>query len=217
MVESKSWDWTKNTDTKWLKPAPEAYCLSERWKEMGFKTILDLGCGLGRHALFFAGRGFQVDAIDLSDDAVQHVRDWAARQRLDIKTQKCDMLHLPFEDGGFDGVVAYNVIYHTDTQGFCATLGELTRVLRSGGELFITLISKNSFSYLNAALTSLIDENTILRNESDTERDVPHFFVSSADIGAYFSGYTLLEPLVEQRVYDTDRSSSHFMLHAVKI
>ncbi|GAB3472465.1 class I SAM-dependent methyltransferase [Kineococcus endophyticus] len=41
--------------------------------------VLDLGCGPGRNALHLAGRGFDVDGIDLSRRAVQWARERAER------------------------------------------------------------------------------------------------------------------------------------------
>ena len=35
--------------------------------------ILDVGCGDGRHALYLAGLGFQVDAFDLSKNAIEKI------------------------------------------------------------------------------------------------------------------------------------------------
>jgi SAM-dependent methyltransferase len=38
------------------------------------KTILDLGCGTGRHDHLLAGHGYQVLGIDLSEEMLQHAR-----------------------------------------------------------------------------------------------------------------------------------------------
>lgn len=36
---------------------------------------LDLACGMGRHTRFLTEKGFEVDAVDISDFAVEQVRD----------------------------------------------------------------------------------------------------------------------------------------------
>jgi SAM-dependent methyltransferase len=41
------------------------------------KSVLDLGCGTGNHALPLARRGYQVLGIDLSQEMLQHARDKA--------------------------------------------------------------------------------------------------------------------------------------------
>ena len=61
----KGWDWEKNNDNYWLTPDNDAYFLAERFQDLGYKDIFDLGVGLGRHSIFFARRGFRVKGIDV--------------------------------------------------------------------------------------------------------------------------------------------------------
>ncbi|OOM74124.1 class I SAM-dependent methyltransferase [Clostridium sp. BL-8] len=215
MIESKAWDWSKNEDDQWLNPSIEAFYLAESWKSKCFNKFLDLGCGLGRHSIFFAQKGYEVTSVDLSEYAVNHVKNWSDKEKLNIKTKVCDMVNLPFENNTFDCVIAYNVIYHTDTQGFLKSLEEIKRVLKSNGELFITLISKNTWSYQRSDQYKCIDSNTILRDEHDTERDVPHFYVDIDDIRKYFSDFDFIKAPVEQTEYsikNTEYCSKHFNL-----
>jgi tellurite methyltransferase len=48
----------------WLEPEPEVRDVVPVLKARGAKTVLDLGCGVGRHALFLAEAGFRVEAIE---------------------------------------------------------------------------------------------------------------------------------------------------------
>ncbi len=215
MIESKAWDWSKNQDNQWLIPSMESCYLSESWKSKGFNKFLDLGCGLGRHSIYFAQKGFEVNSVDLSDYGINHVKEWAEKENLNIKADLCDMINLPFDDDTFDCIMAYNVIYHTDTEGFIKSLKEIKRVLKSKGELFITLISKNTWSYQRADQYKRIDNNTILRNEHDTELDVPHFYVDIEDIKKYFADFDFVQIPVERTEYNmenTEYFSKHFNL-----
>jgi hypothetical protein len=49
MTESKEWDWQKESSPIWLEPCEESYYFCRRWKKAVKRTVLDLGCGLGRH------------------------------------------------------------------------------------------------------------------------------------------------------------------------
>ena len=204
MSITKPWDWTKNTNDKWLNPCMESAFLAERWQSNGLAKFLDLGCGLGRHSVYMAQKGFDVTAADLSDLGVSHLKEWAAKENLAVKTAVCNMLTLPFENSSFDCIMAYNVIYHTDTPGVISALDEIKRVLKPGGELFITFISKGTYSFQHAELFKRIDENTLLRDEDDTERDVPHFYVDIADIRKLFAGWSFIEPPKEMSEYKMD-------------
>lgn len=215
MIESKAWDWSKNGDNYWLVPEIEASYLAESWKSKGFDKFLDLGCGLGRHSIYLAKKGFEVNSIDLSEYGVNHLREWADKEQLNIKAGVSDMLNLPFDNDTFDCIIAYNVIYHTDTEGFIKSLKEIKRVLKQGGELFLTLLSKNTWSFQRAEQYKRIDDNTVLRDEHDTELDVPHFYVDIEDIKKYFLDFDFVKIPVEQTEYNMENTqyfSKHFKL-----
>ena len=72
MIESKALDWSKNEDNYWLIPTIESCYLAEWWKSKDFNKFLDLGCGLGRHSIYFAKKDFEVSSVDLSDYGVNH-------------------------------------------------------------------------------------------------------------------------------------------------
>ena len=57
MVQSKGWDWENANQSAWLKPTEDSYYLWQVWKEKGYSKLLDLGTGLGRHAVHFAKNG----------------------------------------------------------------------------------------------------------------------------------------------------------------
>lgn len=212
---TKPWDWSKNKDGKWLVPCPEAAFLAERWREMGLSRFLDLGCGLGRHSVYMALHGFNTTAVDLSYFGVDNLNKWAAKEGLSIKTRVCNMLSLPFDDDSFDCIMAYNVIYHTDTSGFIRTIEEIQRVLKPGGEVFLTLISKNTWSFQHAESFQRLDANTLLRNEHETEKDVPHFYADIGDINNFFGGWIFADTPREWAEYNRERPefySKHWAL-----
>ena len=215
MPLTKAWDWSKNTSNRWLNPCIESSYLAERWFSMGFKQFLDLGCGLGRHSVYMAKHGFDVTAVDLSENGVKYTTDWATKENLDVKACVSNMLELPFDDSSFDCIISYHVIYHTDTEGFIKVLQEIHRVLRQNGEIFLTLNSKNARAYLNANASVRIDENTILKDDREIEKDIPHFYVNIEDIKKYFADFEYVKHPVEYREYrmeDSERYSTHWYL-----
>jgi len=166
-----------------------------------------------------ARKGFETTAVDLSEYGVNYLNEWAKKEKLNIKTAVCDMMSLPFEDNSFDCIMAYNVIYHTDTQGFIKTLNEIMRVLKPGGEMFITLISKNTWSFQRAKAYKRLDRNTILRDEHETEKDVPHFYVDIEDIKHFFADWQIVGMPKEWCEYNMEKPefySKHWTLLARK-
>ncbi len=192
MVErTKAWDWDKSSDGFWFTPSEVSYFLLGRWKEKGFNSFLDLGCGRGRHSIQFAQSGFQVSAVDLSEVAVKGLNEWAEKEKARISAVAGDMMHLPFQEGAFDCLLAYHVISHTDSSGIVKVLSEIGRVLKPGGEFYITFCSKNAWSFKEAGYP-VIDKNTVLKTEEGPEYNVPHFFVDHADIKELLKEFKLI-------------------------
>lgn len=171
MTISKGWEWEKENNPIWLSPSEESYYLENRWKEAGFTNILDFGCGLGRHSILFAKNGFKVSSFDLSVEAVKHLEKWAERENLKIDTKVTDMLSLPYADNFFDCIFAFHVISHTDTEGMKIIISEIKRVLKSGGEIYLTLCSKDTWhsktlAILNWMKIQLLKRMKVLRKVS---------------------------------------------------
>lgn len=185
MVESKGWDWQSADQSIWLDPAEESYYFCEKWKRQGKQSVLDLGCGLGRHALLFAKYGFKVTAADISEYAIERVKKAAEEEKLSINTVVCDMAGLTFDRSSFDCIFSYLAISHTDTEGFEKILAKVTEMLKPEGEIYLTLCSKETWSFKEASFPK-IDENTIVKTEEGPENGVPHFFVDLDDIKRLF-------------------------------
>ena len=117
-------DYFSNFDLEWLRG----------------RTVLDAGCGMGRHARQIAPFADTVVAVDFSDAI-----DEAARNVADQPNVQCvqgDLTRLPVADGTFDFVFSMGVLHHiADTRG---TLEGLVRALKTGGRLRLYLYWKRT-------------------------------------------------------------------------
>ncbi|PXY31299.1 SAM-dependent methyltransferase [Prauserella muralis] len=75
-------------------------------------AALDLGCGAGGDALWLAGRGWRVTAVDISGNAVRHLAETARARGLHglLSAQRADLAE-SFPEGSFDLVSAQ--YFHT--------------------------------------------------------------------------------------------------------
>ena len=65
--------------------------------------VLDLGCGSGRNAVYLAGRGHRVTAIDLLPDALERAAALAARHGVELDLHQLDLRRQhPRGEHGFD-------------------------------------------------------------------------------------------------------------------
>lgn len=92
--------------------------------------LLDVACGYGRHAKFFASRGIQVTAVDRDETAIaslQNVENIRAELR-DIEAEHTAATAWPYAPNSFDAVVVCNYLWRPT---FSAMLASIT----SGGVL----------------------------------------------------------------------------------
>ena len=217
MEKTKAWNWAAAKEDIWLHPSEESYYLAERWKSQGRQSVLDLGCGLGRHSILFARRGFHVTSMDLSEDGVNHLNRWAQREHLAVEAKTADMMELPYDADSFDCVFSFHVISHCDTQGIHRVIAEMFRVLKPGGELYCTLCSKESRSFCSAGYPR-IDANTVVKTDEGPEKGIPHFFVNLDDLLELFSVFEMIQIRhVDDCWFDgAKRKSVHYFLLARK-
>ncbi len=72
----------------------------------GYKRVLDLGCGQGRHALELAKRTYQVTGLDRYEGVISEAKRLAREARQDIIYVVGDMLRLDGLPGEFDAVIS---------------------------------------------------------------------------------------------------------------
>jgi tellurite methyltransferase len=55
---------------------------------------LDLACGLGGNSFFLARLNYKVEAIDISDVAIQYIQEQVSRDNLTIHPKVCDLMEI---------------------------------------------------------------------------------------------------------------------------
>ena len=103
-------------------------------------SVLDVGGGPGAYAEWLAEKGFNVHLIDGSP---LHVEQAAARSAGRFTATIGDARALDEPDDGYDAVLLMGPLYHLTERGDrLAALREARRVMRTGGVLVATAISR---------------------------------------------------------------------------
>lgn len=98
------------------------------------KRVLDYGCGSGYGSAQIAAVASQVEAVDVSDDAISYARVHYSADNLRFSPINPETA-LPFDDAFFDTVLSFQVFEHVhDTNRY---LSEIRRVLAPGGTLVL--------------------------------------------------------------------------------
>src|SRR5271168_4797307 len=146
----EAWDerWaTPEGRADWLMPHPAVAALVPVLKARGAQHVLDLGCGVGRHALLFAEHGFAVEAIDGAAAGLDVACREAAARGLRLSLRQADADALPFADESFDYVLSWNVIFHGTMGDVGRRLAEIWRILKPGGLYQGTMLSKRDAQF----------------------------------------------------------------------
>lgn len=106
--------------------------------EVAGKVVLDLGCGEGGYARELRRRGAHVTAVDGSARLIEVARERARADGVDVRFVHANASALDdVESGRFDLVVAAMSLM--DVEDYEGAVREVDRVLRSGGELLMSL------------------------------------------------------------------------------
>jgi len=102
--------------------------------------LIDLGCGIGRNAVFFAEKGFEVHAVDRSDEVLKDLDLHGVMPHCHSVSDSW-----LFDDGFFDlavDIFCFSEQVEHDGKSFYA--GELGRVLKSGGYFLISVPARRT-------------------------------------------------------------------------
>jgi 2-polyprenyl-3-methyl-5-hydroxy-6-metoxy-1,4-benzoquinol methylase len=101
-------------------------------REPGRGRLLDVAAGSGIAAQALTDQGWEVSALDISEELVEQIR----ARGIEALTHDLAAEPLPFDDGSFEAVFAGEIIEHlVDTAGF---LDQVGRILSLGGIAVIT-------------------------------------------------------------------------------
>lgn len=94
--------------------------------------LLDVGCGIGGPARYFAERGCQVTGVDLTEEFIRVAENLTRRVKLDHRAtfRQASALELPFGPATFDG--AYEIHAGMNIADKAGVFREVARVLQPG-------------------------------------------------------------------------------------
>lgn len=153
------------------------------------RDVLDLGCGVGRHALYLAGEGFNVTGTDASPAGIAEAQGAARRAGLAVSFRVENFLDLSFPDHSFDYVLAWNVVYHGDGNVAARVLDGVRRILRPGGLFQSTMLSKRNTAY---GVGEEVARDTYVDPGDPGDKGHPHFYCDARTLVELHHGFEVL-------------------------
>lgn len=177
------------------------------------KKILDVGCGIGQYSVFFAMKGADVTAFDISPVGVERgkylakVNDVEDRCRFEVANASA----MPYADESFDIVIYHEVLHHAIK--YPNVREETLRVLKPGGKVVISETLRGNRLLSMARRISMAGE--------DAKGDV---ILEIEDLRGFANGFSAyrIEPMslffMLKRVFQsrTRNSAVRFLLWSIK-
>lgn len=162
--------------------------------------VLSLGEGEGRNAVYVAGLGHRVVAVDQSEVGLAKARRLAADRDLTIETICADLEGYPIEPGAWAGIVS--IFCHLPSRVRVELYAEAVRGLRPGGILVLEAYTPNQIGRgtggpqdpdMTVSLAGLIEELAGLEfvHARELDREVRE--------GAYHTGVASVVQVVGRR------------------
>lgn len=101
-----------------------------RYKRAG--SVLDLGCGAGRHALFFAKKGFRVTAVDNRTENLAALKELARLQKLPIVVRRGDVIDFKSKKK-FDLILSTMVLHFLPKYAQKQAIITMQKLTKKGG------------------------------------------------------------------------------------
>jgi len=172
------------------------------FKRQGINSVLDLGCGVGRHFTCLARNGFDVVGVDVSKSALGIAQEWSREENLE-KTAlvQATMTDIPFRDSQFDAVISISVIHHAVKRDIEETTEEINRILKKNGLLLANLASVKDPRHGKG---TMVEPGTFKILEAFEERKFEelHHFMTRQQVAKLFARFSKAEiELLRQKPY----------------
>lgn len=144
------------------------------------RTVLDVGCGGGILCEAMAKRGAEVTGIDAEGSAIQVAREHALTSHLQI-----DYVNSPIEEykhSGFDIITCMEMLEHVQNPEL--VLEHCRRLLKPGGFLFLSTISRTMKAYAGAIVLAEYVLNLLPRQTHDYDK-----FIKPSELVAMARAY----------------------------
>ena len=193
-------DWNDiftNRGKVFLEPHPDMQRLANLFKDNHFKRLLDLGCGTGRHLLFFSSQGFEVYGLDGSPKGLELANNWLSEEnhKAELACQRIEQV-FPYSNDYFDAIISIQVIHHNYLKDIIFTAQEIDRILKPNGIIFITVPILQVFSRGEWNLKK-VEKRTFIPQKG-LEKGLPHHFFTIKEFKSIFKSFSLMETYVDK-------------------
>lgn len=210
----------------WKDPDRKVVEFAVSLRDKNARSVLDLGCGAGRHLVYLASQGFKAFGVDVSQKGLEAARERLRQEGMTTgasgvfsnaptgpRLAQANMSQIPFRDASFDGLIAVHVIQHQTVNGIRTTVNEIRRVLSSGGLTYLTFASRHDSRWGKG---QAIEPDTFIAGEGP-DGQVPHHYSNLAEIEELLDGLRIRRVDLTEHKTDQGDTFSHWEVLAEKL
>jgi SAM-dependent methyltransferase len=133
------------------------------------KTI-DLGCGTGNYAIYLAGEGFDVTAVDISSSAIKIAKNNASQKGIDCNFIVADILgDLKQIQSTFNFAYDWELLHHIFPSDREKYIRNVYRLLNPGGQYLSVCFSEENLQFGRVGKFRKTPLETVLYFSSENE------------------------------------------------
>lgn len=133
------------------------------------KTI-DLGCGTGNYAIYLAGEGFDVTAVDISSSAIKIAKNNASQKGIDCNFIVADILgDLKQIQSTFNFAYDWELLHHIFPSDREKYIRDVYRLLNPGGQYLSVCFSEENLQFGRVGKFRKTPLETVLYFSSENE------------------------------------------------
>lgn len=138
-IHKAVWDACYENGENWGSVGVSDYVQDVARKLAPGASVLDIGCGTGRNAIYLADRGFNVEAFDVSSSAIKVLREIIGmRRKSNLSFYQADF-HYWERAARFDFVILHGVLNSIERERQPELLKHLRKRITYGGLIFISI------------------------------------------------------------------------------
>ena len=174
-----------------LEPHEDMANIIRLFRKERVRRVLDIGCGSGRHTVMLAHRGFRVTGMDVSPEGLRLTREWLRGKKASARLIKGDFFEpFPFGDAAFDAAIAVQTIHHGLHDQIRGCIGEIARVLKPGGIVFVS-VTVTSFRQWATAFEAVAPRTFVPLD--GPEAGVPHYVYTRRQLRKDFARFAIVD------------------------
>jgi SAM-dependent methyltransferase len=104
--------------------------------------VLELGCGPGRNAIYFAENGCAIDAVDVSQETLKWAEERAIEKKVSVNFINENIFDLEIEEGAYDIVYDSGCFHHIAPHRRMSYINLVKKALKPNGYFAITCFAQ---------------------------------------------------------------------------